>query len=241
MPRAGRRSASPTPRSSSGCGRSASPRAARRGLGRARRRHRGLRRRRRRAGSRSRPTCASPAGSTTTPAPSSRPAWPATSASARSAPAAATTRSPATADDLPRRRHLARRHPDCWCPLLAEGVLAGSRVGAVAPCWSRSPTRSAGAASDAVAERAARARHPGRGRARRAQKYGKQIRYAERRGIPFVWFPGRRRRRLRRGQGHPHRRPGRRPTRPPGRPPDEPTCARTIVDPSRPTPKETSP
>jgi histidyl-tRNA synthetase len=23
-----------------------------------------------------------------------------------------------------------------------------------------------------------------------AQKYGKQIRYAERRGIPFVWFPG---------------------------------------------------
>jgi histidyl-tRNA synthetase len=22
-----------------------------------------------------------------------------------------------------------------------------------------------------------------------AQKYGKQIRYAERRGIPFVWFP----------------------------------------------------
>ncbi len=22
------------------------------------------------------------------------------------------------------------------------------------------------------------------------QKYGKQIRYAERRGIPFVWFPG---------------------------------------------------
>jgi histidyl-tRNA synthetase len=23
-----------------------------------------------------------------------------------------------------------------------------------------------------------------------AQKFGKQIRYAERRGIPFVWFPG---------------------------------------------------
>lgn len=23
-----------------------------------------------------------------------------------------------------------------------------------------------------------------------AQKYGRQIRYAERRGIPFVWFPG---------------------------------------------------
>jgi histidyl-tRNA synthetase len=23
-----------------------------------------------------------------------------------------------------------------------------------------------------------------------AQKYGRQIRYAERRGIPYVWFPG---------------------------------------------------
>ena len=23
-----------------------------------------------------------------------------------------------------------------------------------------------------------------------AQRFGKQIRYAERRGIPFVWFPG---------------------------------------------------
>ena len=26
-----------------------------------------------------------------------------------------------------------------------------------------------------------------------AAKFGKQIRYAERRGIPYVWFPGRRR------------------------------------------------
>ena len=44
-----------------------------------------------------------------------------------------------------------------------------------------------------------------------AQKFGKQIRYAERRGIPYVWFTDRRRRP--RGQGHPHggageRRPG---------------------------------
>ena len=41
-----------------------------------------------------------------------------------------------------------------------------------------------------------------------AQKFGKQIRYAERRGIPYVWFPGRDS--AGRGQGHPQRRPGRR-------------------------------
>ena len=44
-----------------------------------------------------------------------------------------------------------------------------------------------------------------------AQKFGKQIRYAERRGIPYVWFPD-----SRRGQGHPERRPGRRRPRPAG-------------------------
>ena len=42
-----------------------------------------------------------------------------------------------------------------------------------------------------------------------AAKFGKQIRYADRRGIPFVWFPGAGGRR-RPGQGHPLRRPGRR-------------------------------
>ena len=44
-------------------------------------------------------------------------------------------------------------------------------------------------------------------------KFGKQIRYAERRGIPYVWFPGgagSRRDGGRLGQGHPVRRPGRR-------------------------------
>ena len=45
-----------------------------------------------------------------------------------------------------------------------------------------------------------------------AAKFGKQIRYAERRGIPYVWFPGGRR--ARRGQGHPLRRAG---ARRPGR------------------------
>ena len=42
-----------------------------------------------------------------------------------------------------------------------------------------------------------------------AAKFGKQIRFAERRGIPFVWFPGAGESR-RPGQGHPQRGPGRR-------------------------------
>lgn len=44
-------------------------------------------------------------------------------------------------------------------------------------------------ASDAVAQRL-RARGIPTEVAATAQKYGRQIRYAERRGIPFVWFPG---------------------------------------------------
>jgi histidyl-tRNA synthetase len=44
-------------------------------------------------------------------------------------------------------------------------------------------------ASDAVAQRL-RARGIPTEVAASAQKFGKQIRYAERRGIPFVWFPG---------------------------------------------------
>jgi histidyl-tRNA synthetase len=45
------------------------------------------------------------------------------------------------------------------------------------------------AASDAVAQRL-RARGVPTEVAAAPQKFGKQIRYAERRGIPFVWFPG---------------------------------------------------
>ena len=54
-----------------------------------------------------------------------------------------------------------------------------------------------------------------------AQKFGKQIRYAERRGIPFVWFPAeRRRRRIRASEGHPRPATRSRPTRTSGaRPP----------------------
>ena len=43
------------------------------------------------------PTCRSPEGSTTTPAPSTRPSWSGTRRGARSAPAGGTTRSPRTA------------------------------------------------------------------------------------------------------------------------------------------------
>jgi histidyl-tRNA synthetase len=73
-------------------------------------------------------------------------------------------------------------------PLLGEGVLRGSR-----------PVPSAVLVAQVDADsRPASAAIAGRLRARgvaceiveTAQKYGRQIRYAERRGIPFVWFPG---------------------------------------------------
>ena len=51
----------------------------------------------------------------------------------------------------------------------------------------RSPDEDSRAASTAVAQ-ALRARGIAAEVAASAQKYGRQIRYAERRGIPFVWF-----------------------------------------------------
>jgi len=73
-------------------------------------------------------------------------------------------------------------------PLLADGVLAGSRPvpSAVLIALVDEESRSA---SEAVAT-ALRARGIPCEVAASAQKFGKQIRYAERRGIPFVWFPG---------------------------------------------------
>jgi histidyl-tRNA synthetase len=72
-------------------------------------------------------------------------------------------------------------------PLLADGVLAGSRPvpSAVLVAVTEEETRGA---SDAVAT-ALRAHGVPCEVAASAQKFGKQIRYAERRGIPFVWFP----------------------------------------------------
>ena len=73
-------------------------------------------------------------------------------------------------------------------PLLADGVLAPgpkvpSRVLVALVDEESRPT------SDAVAA-SLRARGIACEVAATAQKFGKQIRYAERRGIPFVWFPG---------------------------------------------------
>lgn len=73
-------------------------------------------------------------------------------------------------------------------PLLADGVLSGSRPvpSAVLVALVEEESRPESEAVAAVLR--------GRGIpcevAASAQKFGKQIRYAERRGIPFVWFPG---------------------------------------------------
>ncbi|HET6167750.1 MAG TPA: histidine--tRNA ligase [Marmoricola sp.] len=73
-------------------------------------------------------------------------------------------------------------------PLLADGVLSGSRPvpSAVLVAVADEDSR---AVSDEVAT-ALRARDIPCEVAAGAQKFGKQIRYAERRGIPWVWFPG---------------------------------------------------
>jgi histidyl-tRNA synthetase len=72
-------------------------------------------------------------------------------------------------------------------PLLSRGVLSADRSvpSAVLVALVDDDAREA---SDAVAQRL-RARGIPTEVAASAQKFGKQIRYAERRGIPFVWFP----------------------------------------------------
>ena len=73
-------------------------------------------------------------------------------------------------------------------PLFADGVLApGRRVPSqVLVALTDEESRPA---SDAVAQRL-RARGIAAEVAASPQKFGKQIRYAERRDIPYVWFPG---------------------------------------------------
>jgi len=72
-------------------------------------------------------------------------------------------------------------------PLISDGVLAGNRAVPSAVLVALPDEESRGA-SDEVAQRL-RARGIAAEVAASPQKYGKQIRYAERRGIPFVWFP----------------------------------------------------
>jgi histidyl-tRNA synthetase len=73
-------------------------------------------------------------------------------------------------------------------PLLQRGVITGSRSvpSAVLVALPSDETR---AQCEALAH-ALRARGIPTEVAATAQKYGRQIRYAARRGIPFVWFPG---------------------------------------------------
>ena len=71
-------------------------------------------------------------------------------------------------------------------PLVADGVLAGSRAvsSAVLVALADEDSR---AAADELADRLRRRGIPTEVAAS-PQKFGKQIRYAERRGIPYVWF-----------------------------------------------------
>lgn len=73
-------------------------------------------------------------------------------------------------------------------PLLQRGVLTASRSVPSAVLVAL-PDEEARPACDAIAQ-ALRRRGIATEVAATPQKYGKQIRYAERRGIPFVWFPG---------------------------------------------------
>ncbi len=71
-------------------------------------------------------------------------------------------------------------------PLLARGVLAASRSVPSAVLVAL-PDEDSRAACDAVAQQLRRSGVPAEVAAA-PQKFGKQIRYAERRGIPYVWF-----------------------------------------------------
>ena len=90
-------------------------------------------------------------------------------------------------DDVPRGRHLVRRHPHARAAAVARPAQR------VAQHAQLRPGRGAGRGRPGPGRRGGRPPCAGRGVPAEvspaAQKYGKQIRYAERRGIPFVWFP----------------------------------------------------
>ena len=152
------------------------------------------------------PTSRSPAASTTTPARSTRPSSSATRAAARSPPAGATTRWPATARRPTRASGCRSASPGCWCRCSAAGCCA--RPGRCRPAWWSRSTPSED--RPRVVDGGRGGCGPGASRPRwrpKAAKFGRQIRYADRRGIPYVWF-GAGPEGGRRGQGHPVRRPG---------------------------------
>jgi histidyl-tRNA synthetase len=72
-------------------------------------------------------------------------------------------------------------------PLLSRGLLDGSRS-VPSVVLVALPDDASRPACDAIAD-ALRARGIAAEVSESAAKYGRQIRYAERRGIPFVWFP----------------------------------------------------
>jgi histidyl-tRNA synthetase len=72
-------------------------------------------------------------------------------------------------------------------PLIADGVLTGSRAVSSAVLVALAD-EDARAGAQVLADRLRRRGIPTEVAAS-PQKFGKQIRYAERRGIPFVWFP----------------------------------------------------
>ena len=89
--------------------------------------------------------------------------------------------------DLPRRRHLARRVAPDGRPARARarpGEPLGAHVRAGGRHRRGRPRRSPWPIAGAL-----RARGIPVEVAPKADKFGKQIRYADRRGIPFVWFP----------------------------------------------------
>jgi histidyl-tRNA synthetase len=73
-------------------------------------------------------------------------------------------------------------------PLLQRGLLGGSRS-VPSVVLVALPNDGARPDCDALAQ-SLRARGIATEVAATTQRFGKQIRYAERRGIPFVWFPG---------------------------------------------------
>ena len=94
-------------------------------------------------------------------------------------------------------------------PLIAEGVLGGSRAvpSAVLVALADEESRPG---SERIADALRRRGHPVRGGRQRRRSTASRSAYAERRGIPFVWFPAQAATdALRPGQGHPLRRPGR--------------------------------
>ena len=131
-------------------------------------------------------TSASRAVWTTTPGRCTRPRWWATSRGARSAPADATTRSPRDGQPRIRRRDLDRRVPD-HRPAARAGPRAGRPVVPTGGAGGGYQRMTPGAAEEV--DGALRARGIASEVAGEGAKFGKHTLFAERREIPYAWFP----------------------------------------------------